>query len=106
MLEYLAAEVRTGKAVGCRVMALLTIHGQSVLVEAGADWIVRDMRSVVLDGREDGSGACDGNHGRGIVSVAVLDDLRSEDGWEDSMSHGILRDWHRAGLVFEALTLS
>ena len=55
VLEDAPAGVRAGKAAGYMVVALATTHGVEVLREAGADWIVRDMRSVVLEGL-DGKG--------------------------------------------------
>jgi len=50
VLEDAPAGVRAGKAAGFRVVALATTHAVNELKEAGADWIVRDMRSVVLKG--------------------------------------------------------
>lgn len=46
VLEDAPAGVRAGKAAGFKVVALATTHDVEKLVEAGADWIVRDMRSV------------------------------------------------------------
>ncbi|KAF2094811.1 HAD-like protein [Rhizodiscina lignyota] len=46
VLEDAPAGVKAGKAAGFRVCALVTTHEASQLKEAGADWIVRDMRSV------------------------------------------------------------
>lgn len=48
VLEDAPAGVRAGKAAGFKVVALATTHGVKELKEAGADWIVRDMRSVGL----------------------------------------------------------
>ncbi|KAK5134149.1 hypothetical protein LTR08_006924 [Meristemomyces frigidus] len=48
VLEDAPAGVRAGKAAGYKVVALATTHAISQLREAGADWIVRDMRSVTL----------------------------------------------------------
>ncbi|KAK3110236.1 DL-glycerol-3-phosphatase [Teratosphaeriaceae sp. CCFEE 6253] len=48
VLEDAPAGVRAGKAAGYRVVALATTHAIEKLQEAGADWIVRDMRSVTL----------------------------------------------------------
>ena len=78
VLEDSPAGVRAGKAAGCRVVALLTTHEQSALEEAGADWIVKDMRSVVFRGWKD---AIANNNGEvekgGIVSIAIVNNLRS-----------------------------
>jgi glycerol 3-phosphatase-1 len=48
VFEDAPAGVRAGKAAGFKVIALATTHKVNQLREAGADWIVRDMRSVVL----------------------------------------------------------
>lgn len=48
VLEDAPAGVRAGKAAGYRVVALATTHAISKLIEAGADWIVEDMRSVTM----------------------------------------------------------
>ncbi|KAF2739982.1 HAD-like protein [Polyplosphaeria fusca] len=50
VLEDAPAGVRAGKAAGFKVVALATSHSLAQLQEAGADWIVRDMRSVTLKG--------------------------------------------------------
>ena len=46
VLEDAPAGVKAGKAAGYKVVALATTHVISSLKEAGADWIVKDMRSV------------------------------------------------------------
>lgn len=48
VLEDAPAGVRAGKAAGYRVVALATTHAIPKLIEAGADWIVEDMRSVTM----------------------------------------------------------
>jgi len=48
VLEDSPAGVRAGKAAGFRVVGLHTTHAIDQLQEAGADWIVQDMRSVKL----------------------------------------------------------
>lgn len=48
VLEDSPAGVRAGKAAGFRVVGLATTHEVTRLQEAGADWIVQDMRSVTL----------------------------------------------------------
>lgn len=48
VLEDAPAGVRAGKAAGYKVVALGTTHDVEVLRKAGADWIVRDMRSVAM----------------------------------------------------------
>ncbi|GAB7325722.1 hypothetical protein MBLNU13_g09685t1 [Cladosporium sp. NU13] len=66
VLEDAPAGVRAGKAAGYRVVALATTHAVEQLREAGADWIVRDMRSVTLE-RWDAKGR--------VVSVRIADAL-------------------------------
>ena len=48
VLEDAPAGVAAGKAAGYKVVALATTHSIDRLREAGADWIVRDMRSVTM----------------------------------------------------------
>ena len=50
VLEDSPAGVKAGKAAGYKVIALATTHDTGRLREAGADWIVRDMRSVRMRG--------------------------------------------------------
>jgi glycerol 3-phosphatase-1 len=52
VIEDAPAGVRAGKAAGCRVVGLLTTHSIEQLQEAGADWIVEDMRSVRFAGKD------------------------------------------------------
>ncbi|EON61475.1 hypothetical protein W97_00690 [Coniosporium apollinis CBS 100218] len=66
VLEDAPAGVRAGKAAGFKVCALATTHTIPQLVEAGADWVVRDMRSVRLAGWERKSG---------VVRVEIVDAL-------------------------------
>lgn len=48
VFEDAPAGVRSGKAAGYTVIALFTTHSIQQLVEAGADYIVQDMRSISL----------------------------------------------------------
>lgn len=48
VLEDAPAGVRAGKAAGFKVIGLSTTHAIGQLLEAGADWIVQDLRSVTL----------------------------------------------------------
>jgi len=48
VFEDAPAGVRSGKAAGFTVVALHTTHSLEQLVEARADYIVKDMRSVTL----------------------------------------------------------
>lgn len=49
VLEDAPAGVRAGKAAGYKVVGLATTHTVQQLQDAGADWIVRDMRSVTFE---------------------------------------------------------
>lgn len=48
VVEDAPSGIRAGKAAGFKVVALATTHEIEQLKEAGADWIVKDMRSVTL----------------------------------------------------------
>jgi sugar-phosphatase len=48
VIEDAAAGVRSGKASGARVIALQTTETYDLLVELGADWIVKDCSSLSL----------------------------------------------------------
>jgi glycerol 3-phosphatase-1 len=48
VFEDAPAGVRSGKAAGYTVVALSTTHTLQQLVDAGADYIVQDMRSITL----------------------------------------------------------
>lgn len=50
VLEDAPAGVRAGKAAGFKIVALATTHSVEQLRDAGADWIVKDMRSVTMTG--------------------------------------------------------
>ena len=52
VLEDSPAGVQAGKAAGYKVVALATTHDVDRLRQAGADWIVRDMRSVTMTGHD------------------------------------------------------
>ncbi|QSZ29904.1 hypothetical protein DSL72_004422 [Monilinia vaccinii-corymbosi] len=55
VLEDSPAGIRAGKAAGCKVLAVVTSHTIEQVVEAGADWVVKDLASVKLVGKtEDG----------------------------------------------------
>lgn len=64
VLEDAPAGVKAGKAAGFRVLALATTHAVGEMREAGADWIVRDLRSVAVGGFEKGSG---------VLSIEIRD---------------------------------
>lgn len=52
VVEDAPAGVRAGKAAGCTVIGLTTTHGIQQIREAGADWVVQDLRSVRYAGRD------------------------------------------------------
>ena len=58
VVEDAPAGVKAGKGAGCKVLGLATTHGVEVLRDAGADWVVEDLRCVELIGgkmeREEG----------------------------------------------------
>ena len=64
VLEDAPAGVAAGKAAGFDVVALATTHSLEQLCKAGADWIVRDLRSVRFVGLDGETGA---------VTVEILD---------------------------------
>ena len=66
VLEDAPAGVKAGKAAGYKVVALATTHDIGRLREAGADWIVKDMRSVTMSGWDSK---------RGMVSIEIRDAL-------------------------------
>ncbi|KFY00393.1 hypothetical protein V495_03056 [Pseudogymnoascus sp. VKM F-4514 (FW-929)] len=49
VLEDSPAGIKAGKAAGCRVLGVATTHTAKEVKEAGADWVVEDLRSVVVD---------------------------------------------------------
>lgn len=57
VIEDAPAGIRAGKAAGFHVLALATTHKIEELVEAGADWIVHDLRSIVVKSVEEKSKA-------------------------------------------------
>lgn len=50
VLEDAPSGIKAGKAAGFKVIALTTTHSLEKLQEAGADWIVEDLRSVSVKG--------------------------------------------------------
>ena len=52
VVEDAPAGIRAGKAAGCTVIALATTHDIQQLKSAGADWIIRDLRSIKHVGRD------------------------------------------------------
>lgn len=54
VLEDVPAGVRSGKASSARVVAFTSTVPSSALVEAGADWILRNCADIKLEGRTNG----------------------------------------------------
>jgi glycerol 3-phosphatase-1 len=50
VLEDAPSGIKAGKAAGFKVVGLATTHKIDQLKEAGADWIVKDLRSITLVG--------------------------------------------------------
>lgn len=48
VLEHAPAGIKAGKAAGFKVLALQTSHSLEKLRDAGPDWIVEDLRSVMV----------------------------------------------------------
>ncbi|KAF7508240.1 hypothetical protein GJ744_009385 [Endocarpon pusillum] len=48
VVEDAPSGIRAGKAAGFKVVGLLTTHHLDQVRDAGADWIVRDLRSLTL----------------------------------------------------------
>lgn len=57
VVEDAPAGVRAGKSAGCNVVGVATTHDVAQLKAAGADWIVRDLRSVRVVGNDLDHGA-------------------------------------------------
>lgn len=55
VLEDSPAGIRAGKAAGCKVVAVVTSHTAQQVVDAGADWIVKDLTSLQLLNNDNGS---------------------------------------------------
>lgn len=54
VLEDSPAGIRAGKAAGCKVLGVVTTHTLEEVVEAGADWVVKDLESVRVVGNGEG----------------------------------------------------
>jgi glycerol-1-phosphatase len=46
VLEDSPAGIRAGKAAGCKVLGVVTSHTVDQVLDAGPDWIVKDLDSV------------------------------------------------------------
>jgi glycerol 3-phosphatase-1 len=56
VLEDSPAGIASGKAAGCRVVGLVTSHTFEQVVAAKPDWVVKDLDSLRVVGKYDGSG--------------------------------------------------
>ena len=63
VVEDSPSGVKSGKAAGCVVLALATTHALESLRDAGADFIVRDLKSVKVGGRSGSGGGKSGKSG-------------------------------------------
>jgi glycerol-1-phosphatase len=64
VIEDAPSGIRAGKAAGFKVVALNTTHNVDELRNAGADWIVRDLRSLAVK-----------DYTNGIVALEIRDGL-------------------------------
>lgn len=48
VLEDSPAGIKAGKDAGCKVLGVASTHTAAQVKAAGADWIVEDLRSVVV----------------------------------------------------------
>jgi glycerol 3-phosphatase-1 len=62
VLEDSPAGIKAGKDAGCRVLGVVTTHTAQQVKEAGADWVVEDLRSVTVARTEE--------DGRVVLSIA------------------------------------
>ncbi|KAK2789006.1 hypothetical protein FQN53_002822 [Emmonsiellopsis sp. PD_33] len=54
VLEDSPAGIKAGKAAGCKVVGLVTTHTEEKIRLAEPDWVVKDMRNIIVSGLEDG----------------------------------------------------
>ena len=54
VVEDSPSGIRAGKAAGCKVLGLTTTHDVQKVIDAGADWVVRDLKSFKIVGQEEG----------------------------------------------------
>lgn len=62
VIEDAPSGIRAGKAAGFKVVGLLTTHTLDQVRDAGADWIVQDLRSLALK-----------EYANGSIEVEILD---------------------------------
>ena len=71
VLEDSPAGIQAGKRAGCRVLGVASTHTARQVKEAGADWVVSDLRGVKVVNWEDGKVT-----------------LRIENGWTEGEGEG------------------
>lgn len=64
VVEDAPSGIRAGKAAGFGVIGLATTHTLPQIIEAGADWIVQDLRDVTVEAFD-----------RGVVRIAISNGL-------------------------------
>ena len=55
VIEDAPASVKAGKAAGCKVLGLATMHDLDRLRCVGGDWLVEDLSCVKVTGKEERS---------------------------------------------------
>jgi glycerol 3-phosphatase-1 len=66
VVEDAPSGVRAGKAAGCKVVGLATTHDVDQVKNAGADWVIRDLRSLKFKSWDEESG---------MVAIEICDAL-------------------------------
>ena len=64
VVEDAPSGIRAGKAAGFKVIGLATTHSLQQVRDAGADWIVRDLRDVAVQ-----------KSGEGVVEIEITNAL-------------------------------
>ena len=55
VVEDSPSGIKAGKAAGCRVLGLATTHSIESVTAAGADWVIKDLRSMKVSGSQQGA---------------------------------------------------
>ena len=53
VVEDSPSGIKAGKAAGCSVLALATTHTIKSIREAGADWVIQDLRNLKIRGKDE-----------------------------------------------------
>lgn len=70
VVEDSTSGVLSGKKANCKVIAVLTSHSAEQLRQAGADWIVADLRSITVTSSHDAEAKVGG------VTITLSDTLQ------------------------------